>query len=528
MEVVSTALFYSFVTCRKAQVFRYLNQRMDVRSHFWNAYESVDKIYNEMIKEEKAGWDYSWEIEPDNEVLGTVVKSERFDSFQAAKITIIERLANGEEVFIWVRNKYIPHMQLTQLHLEGIHSLALTAYNDVDDSFTIFDYPFEKIYESALLEQAFNSAEVLMVDCCSITEAADEVNEYIDQRFRTTMLELSNSGYGFEQMKQDMTSTDIKLESLLSFFGVYTLSRKMVANYLQKNHYSEHLIELLLKSSKVSEVIKQRIAKFSITSTDLKACWNRIEEKYAEMIELEELFLKDLQQEIISGVKPDFKRLLPDAPTELKLLHTTDTSAWISWIDEKGELESNRYRVLVNGSVIATCPTTYYVIPNLEPETKYEVAIQSLNTNDEVSIEECRLEIVTEKVALHGTLSLYKPVYTSSDQSELLSRYNLVDSQSSTRWSSDYNDDEWACVDLGMSKPIKSVTLRWEHAYAEEYKIQLSDNMKDWHDIHHEVEGLGGLVQIEVDNVAGRYVRVLGLKRATIYGYSLYEFSICS
>ncbi|MCR8842155.1 discoidin domain-containing protein [Paenibacillus sp. SC116] len=527
MEVVSTALFYSFVTCRKAQVFRYLDKHVDVRSHFWNAYESIDKIYKEMITAEKAGWDYSWEIEPSNEMLGTVEKSITFDSFHAAKETIIQRLANGEEVFIWVRNKYIPHMQLTQMNLDGIHSLALTAYNEVDDSFTIFDYPFEKIYESTLLEQAFNSAEVFMVDYYSIAKVADEAGEYIDSRFRQKMLELGDEGDRFEQLKQAITTTDIKLESLLSFFGVYALSRKMVAGYLEKNHYSEHLVEILHKSSKVSEVIKQRIAKFSITSTDLKACWSRIEEKYDEMKKLEQQFIKDVQQEMISGVKPEFTRLPPNAPTDLKLLYSTDTSAWISWIDDKGELESNCYLVFVNGSEITKCSATHYIIPNLEPETKYEVAVKSMNTNNEESVGDCRLEIVTKMVELEGTLSLHKPVYTSSDQSELLSRYNLVDSQPSTRWSSDYNDDEWACVDLGMSKPIKSILLRWEDAYATEYKVQLSANLEDWQDIHHEREGSGGRVQFEVANASGRYVRMLGMKRATMYGYSLYEFTVC-
>jgi hypothetical protein len=69
------------------------------------------------------------------------------------------------------------------------------------------------------------------------------------------------------------------------------------------------------------------------------------------------------------------------------------------------------------------------------------------------------------------------------------------------------------------------IILRWETAYASGYKLQTSNNAQTWTDIYSTTTGNGGVDTVSV-SATGRYVRMLGVTRATAYGYSLYEFEI--
>lgn len=104
---------------------------------------------------------------------------------------------------------------------------------------------------------------------------------------------------------------------------------------------------------------------------------------------------------------------------------------------------------------------------------------------------------------------------------------NATDGVSTTRWSSDYNDNNWIFVDLGEEKEISGVNLSWEYAYGAKYKIQVSNDSTTWTDVYTENNGNGGTDEIRFDQtVRGRYVRMLGIQRGTGFGYSLYEFEV--
>ena len=121
-----------------------------------------------------------------------------------------------------------------------------------------------------------------------------------------------------------------------------------------------------------------------------------------------------------------------------------------------------------------------------------------------------------------GVLSLGKPIDVSSVESENLGGPNAVDGSMGTRWSSAYTDPQTLTVDLGASQPIARIVLEWETAYGREYKLQTSEDGESWADIVHVTDGDGGQDDHRVAT-AGQYVRMLGLKRGTQWGYSLYE-----
>ena len=68
--------------------------------------------------------------------------------------------------------------------------------------------------------------------------------------------------------------------------------------------------------------------------------------------------------------------------------------------------------------------------------------------------------------------------------------------------------------------------LRWEDAHAAAYKLQLSDDGRSWRDVYEAQNAPGGEETIRLPLQQARYVRMLGLRRATQWGYSLYELEV--
>ena len=99
------------------------------------------------------------------------------------------------------------------------------------------------------------------------------------------------------------------------------------------------------------------------------------------------------------------------------------------------------------------------------------------------------------------------------------------DGDPGTRWASARTDAEWVWVDLGTKQAICGVDLVWEAAYASGYRIQVSDDGTTWTPAHETTTGKGGTETIAL-NASGRYVRMLGTKRATTYGYSLFTMRV--
>ncbi len=120
--------------------------------------------------------------------------------------------------------------------------------------------------------------------------------------------------------------------------------------------------------------------------------------------------------------------------------------------------------------------------------------------------------------------ALNRPVVASS-VADGTTAASAVDGDFTTRWSSAHTDNEWIYVDLGTVMHVTGVYLNWESAYATAYKIQVSNNALNWTDAYSTTNGAGGIERITLA-ADGRYVRMLGIQRATTYGYSLWDFTV--
>jgi hypothetical protein len=103
---------------------------------------------------------------------------------------------------------------------------------------------------------------------------------------------------------------------------------------------------------------------------------------------------------------------------------------------------------------------------------------------------------------------------------------NAVDGDPATRWSSAFTDNEWISVDLTDVYTINEVILRWEAAFGADYQVQVSDDASNWTTIRTVTNGDGGVDDLTGLSGTGRYVRVLGTRRGTQWGYSLFSLEV--
>lgn len=123
-------------------------------------------------------------------------------------------------------------------------------------------------------------------------------------------------------------------------------------------------------------------------------------------------------------------------------------------------------------------------------------------------------------------IALNKPVTASTVEDSNKAASYAVDGNSSTRWSSQYEDHQWINVDLGTASTIHSVMLHWEVAYGKSYEIQTSIDNSQWTTVYSTTNGDGGVDHITFNPVDARYVRMYGIERGTQYGFSLWDFEV--
>lgn len=125
--------------------------------------------------------------------------------------------------------------------------------------------------------------------------------------------------------------------------------------------------------------------------------------------------------------------------------------------------------------------------------------------------------------AASDNLALFASVKASSEQVPHIAS-KAVDGNDATRWGSGRTDNEWIMLDLGESKTVGRMVLKWEAAAGKEYAVQFSQDGANFTDVFTKTDGKSKAVEnITIDPQETRYIRILGKKRTTEYGYSLWE-----
>lgn len=104
-----------------------------------------------------------------------------------------------------------------------------------------------------------------------------------------------------------------------------------------------------------------------------------------------------------------------------------------------------------------------------------------------------------------------------------------IDGSAATRWGTNgaEGDPQWIVLDLGSPYVLSETIIDWEVASAATYEIQGSNDNSNWTTLSSETSGVMGN---RTDTVAitgnYRYIRMYGLTRTTVYGYSIFEMEV--
>ena len=129
----------------------------------------------------------------------------------------------------------------------------------------------------------------------------------------------------------------------------------------------------------------------------------------------------------------------------------------------------------------------------------------------------------------YSNIALGKSTTASSSQdSGTLPEY-INDGNFNTRWSSEWQDNEYITIDLEQYSFIDHITLHWEFAYASQFAILITDEQPSSSTLSSPLPSSATCYQssgdVQTVHVAksGRYITLIGIERATAYGISLYE-----
>jgi hypothetical protein len=125
-----------------------------------------------------------------------------------------------------------------------------------------------------------------------------------------------------------------------------------------------------------------------------------------------------------------------------------------------------------------------------------------------------------------ANLALRKTAFASGTEGAAWPASAAVDGDPKSRWSSAFTDPQWMTVDLAGVWSLTDVRLFWERAYAVKYRVDVSLDNRHWTTVYRTSNGSGGTVDIPLNDVPARYVRMYGTRRSGQYGYSIQEFEV--
>ncbi len=117
---------------------------------------------------------------------------------------------------------------------------------------------------------------------------------------------------------------------------------------------------------------------------------------------------------------------------------------------------------------------------------------------------------------------------SSSNEANHLSPDKAIDGNLSTRWSSQYSDDQFLEVDLRAKRQICGIHIHWEVALGRDYLILASDDKVSYDTIATIVDNTSFIDTIASLDAQARYIKMQGLRRGSPYGYSIWEFEVFS
>lgn len=101
-----------------------------------------------------------------------------------------------------------------------------------------------------------------------------------------------------------------------------------------------------------------------------------------------------------------------------------------------------------------------------------------------------------------------------------------VDGNAATRWWAKSTSTQSLTVDLGATRKVGKVNIRWHSYYATGYEVRVSTNNSTWTKVAGTTTGNGGLAEWSFAARDARYVQIYSTRAASYNGYSIFEVEV--
>ncbi|WP_379356052.1 MULTISPECIES: discoidin domain-containing protein [unclassified Paenibacillus] len=539
MEQIFKNQSFNYLNCRKIQVFNHLLEKgIPVKHFYYNCLESTDDVLDQVIKKRNKKWRLSSNLGNEFEQLGIKKIEIPFNRIQDVKDKLIS-LLDSESVFIWLHAPKLHHR--TGMEPLANHSLLIVNYLG-DDTFLVDDVPLKKEIVYTLCDLQYGE-ELINYDHNWLTyydvkqfEYSNEFKADIDRRAKSHIRHFHDSFSFYNELAlyfEENEQVDDHLFELLPYFddaiSIIAGSRLLFSQFVTEREWPSIYSSIYFDIAKKLESLKLVLSKSAITRKFKRVALIDLIQKIKSM---EEDSLRLINEYVgnVNEIYPlleQFQELNLDTPHPPTFLANSSTSIKVDWSKQTEPLWITSYEVYKDEELVSTTTLRQFTIPNLLPDRSYRISIRAIGLFGNTSPASEPVALTTSKGSLLDDLAFHKPVYSSSDEHSQFTKDNVVDGKMDSRWSSDPEEDSsWLYVDLGVETTFSKLKLTWESAYAQHYKIQSSMNSLDWIDIHETDNGHGGEETIHFQNEKGRYLKLLCLKKATTFGYSVWKLEV--
>ena len=122
-------------------------------------------------------------------------------------------------------------------------------------------------------------------------------------------------------------------------------------------------------------------------------------------------------------------------------------------------------------------------------------------------------------------IAINKIAHSSTDFNTQNSAALAFDGNINTRWSSNFQDQQYIYIDLQKRYDICNVQIEWDAALGKDFQIQVSDDSTHWMTVA-DITNNTSFSNVVPVQASARYVRLLGITRGTSEGFSIDEFEV--
>ncbi|UNK20684.1 hypothetical protein MNQ98_12005 [Paenibacillus sp. N3/727] len=262
-----------YLNCRTMQVISYLSSiNAPIELLFYNAMESSDKIFDQIITQRKSRYQYKTNllIPEDLELIGVRENFITVNNLSEIESVLVNLIAKEKVVFIWLDQFYFSHraFYLTKhnFHSFIINSLEISE-NDRYYHFIDLDPDINgKFKDEILIKSLEHSDFPINIDYYDFDQSILHVNR-IQRKYEEWIRSYSDS-YHFYDWLSSILGENINnhiLNRVDHALAIIIGSRYLFSKYLEYINPNDIIVLKMKEIYQIAEIIKNILLKYSIT-----------------------------------------------------------------------------------------------------------------------------------------------------------------------------------------------------------------------------------------------------------------------